>query len=129
VPGKSGDLAQTIQALRAMIPAKNFEISKRFYVDLGFEPNMLTDRLAEMSLGAFSFLLQDYYVREWADNLVMHMRVADVTLWWNHIVALDLSVRYGVRTKAPQLEDWGLVAGMVDPSGVLWRISEIPGSV
>ena len=128
MPSKASDLAQTVQAMRPMIPAKNFEISGRFYADLGFQPNMLTDGLAEMSLGAFSFILQDYYVREWADNVVMHMRVSDVALWWNHIVALDLSARYGVRTKAPQLEEWGLVAGMVDPSGVLWRIAETPDS-
>jgi catechol 2,3-dioxygenase-like lactoylglutathione lyase family enzyme len=129
VPSKSGDLAQTVKALRAMIPAKNFEISKRFYADLGFQPNRLTDGPAEMSLGAFSFLLQDYYVREWVDNLVMHMRVTDVALWWNHIAALDLSARYGIKMKAPQREEWGLVAGVVDPSGVLWRIIESPGSV
>jgi hypothetical protein len=85
VPSKTSDLAQTVQAMRPMIPAKNFEISRRFYADLGFQPNMLTDGLAEMSLGAFSFILQDYYVREWADNVVMHIRVSDVALWWNRI--------------------------------------------
>ena len=100
MPSKASDLAQTVQAMCQMVPAKNFEISRRFYADLGFQPNMLTDGLAEISLGAFSFILQDYHVREWADNVVMHMRVSDVALWWNHIVALDLSARYGVRTKA-----------------------------
>jgi hypothetical protein len=34
--------------------------------------------------------------------------------------------RCGVKTKAPQLEEWGLVAGVTDPSGVLWRFAEIP---
>jgi hypothetical protein len=29
----------------------------------------LTDRLVGMQLGVFSFILQDYYVREWAKNL------------------------------------------------------------
>jgi hypothetical protein len=93
-----------------------------------FQANMLTDGLAEMSLGACSFILQNYYVREWADNAVMHMHVSDVTLWWNRIVALDLSERYGARTNPPQLEEWGLVAGLIDPSGVLWRIAEIQDS-
>jgi len=128
MPRKASDLAQTVKAMLPVIPAKNFEISTRFYADLGFRPNMRAVRLVEMSLGPFSFILQDYYVREWADNVVIHMRVSDVALWWNHIVALDLSARYGAKTKAPQLEDWGVVAGVVDPSGVLWRIFEIPGS-
>lgn len=123
-----GDLAQTVKAMRPVIPSKDFAISKRFYEDLGFQSNRLTDRLAEMSLGAFAFLLQDYYVREWADNVVMHMHVSDVARWWNHIASLDLPARYGVTTRAPQREEWGLVAGVIDPSGVLWRIAEIPGS-
>jgi hypothetical protein len=122
------NLAHTVRAMRPMVPAKDFEISKQFYVDLGFQPQMLTDGLAEMHLGAYSFILQRYYVQQWADNFVMHMRVSDVSLWWDHISALDLPSRYGVKARAPKLEDWGLVAGLIDPSGVLWRIAEIPAS-
>ncbi|HMA73703.1 MAG TPA: glyoxalase [Xanthobacteraceae bacterium] len=112
--------------MRPIVPAKDFDISGRFYVDLGFEPERLTERLVEMHLGAYSFILQNYYVGAWADNFVMHLRVSDVRRWWDHIVGLDLTRRYGVKTKAPQLEEWGLVAGITDPSGVLWRFAEIP---
>ena len=119
-------LGRTVMAMRPMVPAKDFEISKRFYIELGFDPKTLTDRLVEMQIGAFSFILQAYYVQQWADNLVMHMRVSDVNLWWDHVVGLDLSSRYGVKTRAPQTEDWGLVAGVTDLSGVLWRIAETP---
>ena len=118
-------LAQTVRSMRPVVPAKVFEISKRFYVDLGFQPHTLTDKLVEMRLGTFAFILQDYYVREWADNFVMHMAVSDVNLWWDHIVSLDLPARYGVKSRrARRLEDWGLVASVIDPSGVLWRIAE-----
>jgi len=47
----------------------------------------------------------------------MNMRVSDVKLWWDHITAIDLASRYGVKTRAPQMEDWGLVAGVIDPPG------------
>jgi hypothetical protein len=56
-------------------PAKDFEISKRFYIELGFEPKTLTDQLVEMQLGTFSFILQAYHVQQWVDNFVMHMSV------------------------------------------------------
>src|SRR5262249_50947289 len=121
--------ASAIRGMRPMLPAKDFEISKRFYLDLGFQARMLTDGLAEMHLGAFSFILQNYYVQQWADNLVIHLFVSDVSLWWDHIVTLDIASHYGVKTRAPQLESWGVrVAGVVDPSGVLWRIHEVPAS-
>src|ERR1700726_3538447 len=119
-------LARTVMAMRPVVPAKDFEISKRFYIELGFEPKTLTDRLVRMQLGAFSFILQTYYVQQWADNFVMHMRAFAVNVRWDHNDGLDLASRYGVKTLAPQMEDWGLVAGIIDPSGVLWRIAGAP---
>jgi hypothetical protein len=32
-------------SMRQVVPAKTFEISKRFYVDFGFQPQPLTDSL------------------------------------------------------------------------------------
>lgn len=119
------ELAQTVSSMRPIVPAKVLETSKRFYMDLGFQPQQLTDNLVEMHLGRYAFILQGYYVQQWADNFVMHLRVSDLNLWWKHIVSLDLPSRYGVKSpRAPQLEDWGWVASVIDPSGVLWRIAE-----
>jgi hypothetical protein len=125
--GAADGLAQTVRAMRPMVPAKDFDISQRFYVELGFEARKLT-RLVEMRLGVFSFILQDYYVREWADNFVVHLAVSDVSLWWDHIVSLDLPARYGVKARPPAAEGWATVAGLTDPSGVLWRIAELSPS-
>jgi hypothetical protein len=114
----------TVKAMRPMVPARDFEISKRFYLELGFRPQTLADRLVEMHLGAYSFILQDYYVEEWANNFVMHVLVDDLDDCWKHICALDLTSRYGVKAGPPKRESWGMVAGLVDPSGVLWRFSQ-----
>ncbi|HWE85887.1 MAG TPA: hypothetical protein VG267_13155 [Terracidiphilus sp.] len=118
-------LAKTVKAMRPMLPARDFDLSHRFYVDLGFLPQRLAEGLVEMHLGAFSFILQDYYVEQWANNFVMHVRVSNVQTWWEHISSLDLASRYGARIGAPKQEDWGLVADVIDPSGVLWRFAEI----
>jgi len=85
---------------------------------------MLTDRLAEPRYGAYSFLLQDYYVEQWANNCVVHVLVSDVDRWWNQIRGLDVASRYEIKATAPRLENWGKVAGITDPSGVLWLIIE-----
>ncbi len=120
------DLAKTVEEVRPVLPAKDFEKSRRFYAELGFQECALTEGLVEMRLGRCCFLLQRYYVEDWANNFVLHMRVSDVRAWWERIEALDLAGRYGVKTQAPQQEGWGLVAGLIDPAGVLWRISESP---
>jgi hypothetical protein len=122
----SNQLADGIVALRPFLPAKDFEISTRFYTDLGFEVYLLGDKVAHVGFGNFAFLLQDYFVKEWADNVMMHMLVNNLNEWWAFISSLNLESRYGVRAPAPpKLEPWGLrVAYIVDPSGVLWHFAE-----
>jgi hypothetical protein len=105
------------------MPARDFETSRRFYEELGFRSEPLSECLVEMRLGGFSFILQDYYVAQWADNFVFHMRVTDVHRWWDRMVSLNLADRFGVRATAPHAESRGLVADTIDPSGVLWRIA------
>ena len=82
----------------------------------------------EISIGPHSFLLQDYYVEQWAGNFMMHLLVTELNEWWAHIASLDVASRYGVeRPRAPKLESWGLtVAYVTDPSGVLWHIAAVP---
>ena len=123
-----GGLGHTVKAMRPFVPAKDFETSRRFYADLGFRIEPLGDELAEVALGGHSFLLQDYYVEEWAGNFMMHLLVSDLDAWWKHVMGLDLHARYGVpQPKGPKLELWGLiVAYVIDPSGVLWHIAERP---
>ena len=99
-----------------MVPARDFAVSTRFYIDLGFRPRALDARLIEMHLGAFSFILQDYYVKEWADNFVMHGLVTDLEGLWKHIDALDLPARYGVRAQGRAFGEPGVVRGLTDPS-------------
>ena len=94
------------------------------YLDLGFRPRQLGERLFEMQLGAFSFILQGYYVEDRANNFVMHVLVTELDRWWQHISSLDLPGRYGVNMLPPRQESWGVVAGLVDPCGVLWRFTQ-----
>jgi hypothetical protein len=122
------DLVGSVKALRPFVPAKDFAISKQFYADLGFRVEPLGDSIAAMHLGSYSFLLQDFYVEEWANNFVLHMFVDDLDAWWEHVSSLNLDSRYGVKSpRAPKLQSWGLtVAYMFDPAGVLWHIAAIP---
>jgi catechol 2,3-dioxygenase-like lactoylglutathione lyase family enzyme len=116
-----------IRAFRPFLPAKDFETSLRFYQAIGFETYKLGDTLAELSLGSHAFLLQGHYVKEWAENTMMHVLVNDVHAWWQHIDSLDLARRFGVSPPAPpRVEPWGLtVAYVFDPAGVLWHFAEV----
>ncbi len=101
-------LISDIHAFRPFLPAKEFRTSLRFYEEIGFSAYHLGDTLAELSLGSHAFLLQGYYVKEWADNMVMHVLVQSVDAWWRHIQSLNLASRYDVSPPtAPRNEPWG----------------------
>ena len=64
----NAQLADSVVSLRPFLPARDFQVSRRFYADLGFELVPLGDKLVHVGLGTFAFLLQDFFVREWAEN-------------------------------------------------------------
>lgn len=115
-----------VNALRVFVPAKDYDVSTRFYEDLGFEVAWAADEVKEMRIEGFSFLLQNYYQKEWADNFMMQLKVSDLDAWWELIVEKDLVARYeGTRARKPTVYPWGLrEIHLIDPSGVLWHIAQ-----
>ena len=94
-------------------------------MDLGFELESLSDDLACFHAGGCSFLLQRFYVREHADNFMMHMLVERCSAWWSHVESQQLAQRYGVRATPPEDRPWGIRDFTInDPTSVLWRIGQ-----
>ena len=110
---------------RPFVPAKNLDLSKRFYEALGFQ-KLLDSEVAIFEMGSSGFILQNYYQKGWAENFMMQLMVDDLDAWWAHISALDLPGKFGVQPpKPPALQPWGLrIAYVFDPSGVLWHIAQ-----
>jgi len=113
------------EQVRPFLPAKDFDVSKRFYDALGFEKR-LDAEVAIYALGETGFILQDYYEKAWAENFMMQLMVDDLDAWWAHIQSLDLAGRFGVPApRAPAMQPWGLrIAYVFDPSGVLWHVAQ-----
>ena len=110
---------------RPFMPARDFDVSKRFYETLGFD-KVLDGEVAIFNAGSGGFVLQRYYQKEWAENFMMQLMVDDLDAWWTHINALDLPGKFGVQPpKAPAMQSWGLrVAYVFDPCGVLWHVAQ-----
>ena len=110
---------------RPFLPAKDFALSKRVYEALGFTV-VLDSEVAIFQIGATSFILQNYYQKDWAENFMMQLIVDDLDACWERIETLDLPANFGVPApKPPKMQPWGLrVAFVVDPSGVLWHVAE-----
>jgi catechol 2,3-dioxygenase-like lactoylglutathione lyase family enzyme len=118
-----GNLA-TIE-VKAFVPARDFELSKQFYQDLGFDMAWSSEDLAYFCHGDSAFLLQNHYVKEHADNFMMHLLVEDVEAWWRHFQAQKIDAKYGSKTEPPEDRPWGIRDfAVIDPTGVAWRIGQ-----
>lgn len=112
-------------SIRPFIGAKNFDISRSFYRDLGFEERVLSPDMSVFKTGELAFYLQKAYVQDWIDNSMIFMEVDDVERFWNELQALDLTSRYeGVKLTPIRQYDWGRECFVHDPSGVLWHFGE-----
>lgn len=119
-------LASPVTDLKAFVPAKDLELSKAFYTELGFTVSWSNDQIAELQIGAFRFLLQKFYVAEHAGNFMMSLSVESVDEWWKYIEQQAFTKKYpGIMCKPPAMQPWGLkVLYLSDPTGVLWHIVE-----
>jgi hypothetical protein len=110
----------SIRDLKAYVPAKNFERSKRFYSALGFAMTEGFGGTADFELGGHRFRLQNYYVADWANNFMIVMTVDDVEAW--HRLATTVATDPDLASvRVAAIEDVGnsRVLHVVDPSGVL----------
>lgn len=112
-------------SIRPFIGAKDFDLSRNFYRDLGFEEVVLFHNMSYFKTEELGFYLQDAYVKDWVDNTMVFLEVEDVSRFWNELAALDLTTKYkNVKLIAIKKNDWGSECFLHDPSGILWHFGE-----
>lgn len=113
-------MSLSIRDFKVYMPAKNFEQSKRFYAALGFAMSEGWGGTADFELNGHRFRLQDYYVKDWAENFMVVIGVDDVDAWHRHAnVVVGSGAFDGVRVTPPESVDGARVLHVIDPSGVL----------
>jgi len=111
--------------IKAFVPAKDFALSQRFYQDIGFTKASEGGGVAYFYHRESSFLLQDFYLAEHAQNCMMHLLVHNAAAWHVRLVETRIPERYGVQLTALTTQPWGMRDfALSDPSGVVWRIAE-----
>ena len=114
-----------LKSIRPFIGAQNFELSRAFYRDLGFQEHVLEPKLSVFVAKGLSFYLQDYYAKDWVDNSMVFMEVEDVDQFNQYLLTLDLPAKYeNVRVSAVQMMEWGKVCYVHDPAGILWHFGQ-----
>lgn len=83
--------------IKTFIPAKDFEQSKQFYSDIGFTKASDTNGVAYFHHDNCSFLLQNFYEKAFAENLMMHILVEDIHSWNQAIKDSCIAEKYNVK--------------------------------
>ena len=83
-PG-SRDLS--VSDVRVFVPSSDFAQSRAFYAALGWATIWTDDEgLALIELGGHRLMLQNYFVRDWAENFMVTVEVASAQDWHDHVV-------------------------------------------
>lgn len=111
------------KSLRAFLGSQNFNISRDFYSDLGFQEHTIDPKMSYFTIKEnMGFYLQDYYVKDWIENTMMFLEVDDIDHFYAEIMSKQLPSKYpSVKITGIKTEDWGQEFHMLDPAGILWH--------
>lgn len=113
------------KSIRPFIGAKDFELSRSFYRDLGFQESVLDRNMSYFKSEGLGFYLQNAFVEDWINNSMIFMEIDDVSRFWSELVALELNSKYdNVRLTPIRNHIWGRECYLHDPSGILWHFGE-----
>ncbi len=115
-----------VKDVKVFVPTLDFDESLRFYTALGWRLNWRHEELAEVELAGVRLYLQKFYAKEWAENFMIYVVVADAAAWYDHIAAVledhDFSQ---ARVAPPKEEPYGAIVTYVwDPCGVLIHFAQ-----
>lgn len=111
--------------IKAFVPARDFELSKQFYQDLGFEMASDEGGISYFKSGESSFLLEDSHEETHASNLTMHLLVEDLHAYHASLKSTDIEEKYGIEIPDIITQPWGMLEfTIVDPTGIRWRVAQ-----
>ncbi len=115
---------KSIRSIRTFIGASNYDQSRRFYQEMGFNESVISAKMSYFSIAEdIGFYLQDYYTKDWVNNSMVFLEVEELDDYWRKVDAMQLPQKYkGVKLSKIVNNDWGREFFLHDPAGVLWHI-------
>ena len=108
-----------IKSLRSFVGSKDFDVSRSFYRELGFEEKVISDVLSLFQSNEFAFYLSQSDVEDWINNTELFIVVSDVKECFERIKQLKLKKKYPrIRIVPVKEKPWGEAFYILDPSGI-----------
>lgn len=112
-------------SLEPFVPSgSNFESSKQLFLELGFTINWDAGDYIGFERDGCKFILQKYNNPEFAQNLMLSVRVSNVEEFWKAVNEKQLPEKFGIRVGKPTLQPYGKEVNIIDVAGVCWHFVE-----
>ena len=112
-------------SLEPFIPSgNNFENSKQLFQELGFEINWNAGDYVGFERNGCKFILQNFNNEEFAQNLMINVKVSNAEEFWKFVTESKLPERFGIRITKPKKQPYGIEVNIIDLAGVCWHFVE-----
>jgi hypothetical protein len=115
----------TFQSLEPFIPSgPDLDASKNLFQQLGFNISWDGGDYVGFEKDACKFILQKYDSKEFAENLMISVKVDNVEEFRNMVLENQLPEKFGIRISKPIQQPYGKEVNVIDIAGVCWHFVE-----
>ena len=112
-------------SLEPFVPSgKNFDASKMLFVALGFNINWDAGDYIGFERDGCKFILQKYNNDEFAQNLMLNVRIDNAEAFRKNVFENKLPEKFGIRVGELTIQPYGKEVNIIDIAGVCWHFVE-----
>jgi hypothetical protein len=112
-------------SLEPFIPSgSNFDASKNLFQALGFKISWDVGDFIGFEKDACRFVLQNYNHIEFAQNLMLTVKVDSAAEFWKFVTEQQLAEKFGIKISKPTQQPYGIEVNIIDIAGVCWHFVE-----
>jgi hypothetical protein len=112
-------------SIEPFVPSgSEFGKSKELFKALGFAISWDVGDYIGFEKDGCRFILQKYENREFAENLMLSVKVDNVEEFWKEVQAKELSAKFGIKIGKPTQQPYGKELNIIDIAGVCWHFVE-----
>jgi hypothetical protein len=112
-------------SLEPFIPSgSDLENSKKLFQELGFTISWDAGDYVGFERDGCKFVLQKFDNKEFAENLMLTIKITNADEFWKFVTDKKLQERFGIRITKPTQQPYGKEVNVIDIAGVCWHFVE-----
>jgi hypothetical protein len=112
-------------SLEPFVPSgSDFEGSKQFFQEIGFRISWDAGDYIGFERDGCKFILQKYDNKQFAENLMINVKVDDVEEFRKLVIEKDLPAKFGIKVSLSKQQPYGKEVNIIDMAGVCWHFVE-----